>query len=363
MKILFVLEYYFPHIGGVETLYKNLCEGLVKKGHKVKVCTMQIEGTKGHEILNGVDITRVPFPNRYLFTFLSFYDVLNMAKDVDVIATTTYNGAPPAWVASRLLNKPCVITIHEVLGEKWGTMGMGKITTEFHKMAEKFIVYLGFDKYVGVSQSTVNQIRKLGKDAAVIYNGVDYEHFDPSKYTSIKEHGGFTYLYFGRPGISKGIEDLILACDMISSLVPSAKLMLILSKDPPQERQKIVDMVKKWKLENNVIIKDSVPYAELPKYILGADCVVIPSLSEGFGLSCAEACAMGVPVVANNVDSLPEVISGKFRLSTMDYYNRYTPLAKNIIGVFNGKYTETPLKKFEWSTCVNKYEELFRSLT
>lgn len=96
MKILFVLEYYFPHIGGVETLFKSLCEGLVKKGHKVKVVTMQIEGTKGNEIVNGVDITRIPFPNRYLFTFLSFFDVLRLAKGVDIIVTTTYNGAPPA---------------------------------------------------------------------------------------------------------------------------------------------------------------------------------------------------------------------------------------------------------------------------
>jgi glycosyltransferase involved in cell wall biosynthesis len=121
-------------------------------------------------------------------------------------------------------------------------------------------------------------------------------------------------------------------------------------------------MIKRWGIEDKVIIKSSVPYNELPKYILGADCVVIPSLSEGFGLSCAEACAMGVPVVANEVDSLPEVVSGKYRLSSMKYFNRYVPLAKNIMLALSGKYTETPLKKFEWSDCVDRYEALFRSM-
>jgi hypothetical protein len=39
IKILFVLEYYSPHIGGMETLFQNLCEGLVKRGYKVAVVT------------------------------------------------------------------------------------------------------------------------------------------------------------------------------------------------------------------------------------------------------------------------------------------------------------------------------------
>jgi len=31
MKLLFVVENYLPHIGGVEVLFKHLCEGLAKK--------------------------------------------------------------------------------------------------------------------------------------------------------------------------------------------------------------------------------------------------------------------------------------------------------------------------------------------
>ena len=38
MKILFVIENYPPHIGGVEALFKNLAEGLAKK-HEVTIIT------------------------------------------------------------------------------------------------------------------------------------------------------------------------------------------------------------------------------------------------------------------------------------------------------------------------------------
>jgi glycosyltransferase involved in cell wall biosynthesis len=42
MKILFVLENYYPHIGGVEVLFKNLTEELVKKGQNL-CCYTQIK--------------------------------------------------------------------------------------------------------------------------------------------------------------------------------------------------------------------------------------------------------------------------------------------------------------------------------
>ena len=120
MKILFVLENYWPHVGGVERVFKNLCEGLVEKGYKVGVVTHRLKGTKRFETVKGVKIYRIScFDNRYLFTFFSFFKVLKLAKVADVIHTTTYNGAPPAWLAAKWLKKPVVITVHEVLGDFW----------------------------------------------------------------------------------------------------------------------------------------------------------------------------------------------------------------------------------------------------
>ena len=75
MKILIVTEYYWPHIGGVEIVFKNLAEGLIKRGHEVKVVTAQVPDTKAQENLNGVEIHRVKVPKfaaRYFFTLLSF---------------------------------------------------------------------------------------------------------------------------------------------------------------------------------------------------------------------------------------------------------------------------------------------------
>jgi glycosyltransferase involved in cell wall biosynthesis len=49
-----------------------------------------------------------------------------------------------------------------------------------------------------------------------------------------------------------------------------------------------------------------VPDEQLPGLYAGAECFVLPSLYEGFGLPCLEAMACGTPVVASNAGALSE---------------------------------------------------------
>jgi glycosyltransferase involved in cell wall biosynthesis len=51
-----------------------------------------------------------------------------------------------------------------------------------------------------------------------------------------------------------------------------------------------------------------VPEEDLPTLYSGASIFVLPSLYEGFGIPLIEAMACGVPVVASNVSSIPEVV-------------------------------------------------------
>jgi len=46
----------------------------------------------------------------------------------------------------------------------------------------------------------------------------------------------------------------------------------------------------------------------VPAVLAAADCLVAPSRFEGFGLAVAEAMAAGLPVVASNVNALPELV-------------------------------------------------------
>lgn len=372
MNVLFVLENYLPHIGGVEIVFQNLSEGLVKLGYNVSIVTHRLKGTKKFEIINGVKVYRVNcFHSRYWFTFFSIPKALKLGKKADIIHTTTFNGAFPAWFISKLLRKKCVITIHEVWIKKWNKLTeMNWFNAKIHDILERLIYLLNFDKYVCVSKSTQNQlldVRVNKNKTKVIYNGINYNYWNPQKYNGKKIRKklslekNFIYVFTGRPGTSKGLEYLIKAVPLISKKIPSAKLLAIVSKDKAYKKRYsyILNLIKKLNIKDKVIIHDPVSYQELPNYIKASDCVVIPSLTEGFGFAAVEACAMRKPVVVSNINSLPEVVSGKYVLIKPKSPNS---IAKGIEKVYNNKIIKRDLKRFEIKNNINNYLKTYEDV-
>lgn len=368
MKILFVLEYYSPHLGGAETLFKNLAEGLVRKRHSVAVLTSWLSDTEMREQVKGVRLFRVKTPNRgrrYWFTLLAIPMALKLAKETDVISTTTYNGAFPAWLAGKIRRKPAVITVHEILGTLWGEFqGMNRFMAWLHRFLERRIIGLGFDRYVGVSNATAEAIRACGKDAVTVYNGIDYKLFKPRSGKRLRQFlkldDLFIYLSYGRPGISKGIEYLVRAVRLIRDAIPNSMLLLFLAEEPRDRHEMIMGLIPALGIGDSVQVRLPVPREMLPPFIAASDCVVVPSLSEGFGFSAAEACAMGKPVVASGVGSLPEVVSGQHVLVEP---RDPKAIARGVIRVHRGEATESAPKKFTWAKCVRGYEQIYGVLT
>jgi glycosyltransferase involved in cell wall biosynthesis len=369
MKILFVLEFFYPHIGGVEVLFKHLCHGLVRKGIKVTVVTLLLPGTKKHEIIDGIEIYRIGgkfTQSRYWFTFISIPHVLRLARSVDLIHTTTYNGAFPAFLAAKILRKPVSITVHEVLGKKWSDFtAMSKINGFLHRAMEFMVINLSYDLIVAVSNSTKRSLKK--NNVRVIYNGIDYELFNPAQHDELwikkelKLDKKFLYMFYGRPGVSKGLEYLVKAVPEITQHVPDSKLLMILSKDRTyKERYEyIINLLKKQNIQSHVKIIDPVPRQELPAYIKAADCVVVPSLCEGFGFTAAEACAMGTPVVASDTTSLPEVVSGRYVLIPP---RRSHEIARAVGMIANNQVENRGKKTFYWQDTIDQYYNAFQNL-
>lgn len=61
---------------------------------------------------------------------------------------------------------------------------------------------------------------------------------------------------------------------------------------------------------NDILFTGYVAECDLPALYSGALCFVYPSYFEGFGLPVVEAMQCGVPVIAGNQTSLPEVVNG-----------------------------------------------------
>ena len=370
MKVLFICENYFPHIGGAEVVFKNLAERYVQRGHQVTVLTSLLRNTLKQEIVNGVKIIRVrSFYSRYVFTFTSILKAIKLARKNDLIQTTSFNGAPPAWLAGKFTTRPVVITVHEVWVGKWKEVtGFSWLKSMLHELLERAIYLLPYDKYVCVSNATMKDLKKLKineQKFATIYNGLDYDFWDKTKAKAspsrLKLPNKYLYLSWGRPGPTKGFEYLIKAFPIIKSAVANAHLLLMLGQAQNYEK-KIKDLfrlIKELQLEDNITILISLTNEEKRDLIACCDCVIIPSTSEGFGYTTVEANALNIPVVASDAGSIPEIISG----SHLIFKNKdIIDLAEKAILASNEQFAVAKKKVFDWNTSVVAYLKIYENM-
>jgi len=114
----------------------------------------------------------------------------------------------------------------------------------------------------------------------------------------------------------------------------------------------------------------SIPYSSMPEVYKQADILLFPSVREGFGLAAAEAMACGLPVVATNCSSLPElIIHGKGGClcelgNVNEFASRINELAaspnlRNQMGEFNRSRVE---EKFTVERMINEYRMLYENI-
>lgn len=110
-------------------------------------------------------------------------------------------------------------------------------------------------------------------------------------------------LFIGTLQPRKNILRLIAAFDSLKQ----EKLDLVIIGKKGWLFEPILKAISKAKKKDSIHLLNFVPDRDLPGFYENAECFVLPSLYEGFGLPVLEALHFGCPVVVSNTSSLPEV--------------------------------------------------------
>ena len=147
--------------------------------------------------------------------------------------------------------------------------------------------------------------RKLTAEA-----GVTSQFITPSKspMQNLPESRATTFsgLEWFRGSAEKGAQDLIAAIPKIVAGVPDVQFTIV---GDGSERDALQTQAESLGVADRIHWVGRVAKDQVHRYLATMDVVVVPSHFEGFGLSAAEAMAMGKAVVASNVDGLREVVS------------------------------------------------------
>ena len=166
------------------------------------------------------------------------------------------------------------------------------------------IIYNQYDYITLISEGTKNNLEKwLGtklnpKKHKVIYNGArtfkySFKKNNKSNKLDIVSIGSLTY--------QKGFDIAIRSISICRDVVNEYKIY-----GEGIERKKLEKLIKKLNLNN--IVKICGFSSKLSETKLNCNLALIPSRWEGFGLVSIELLSAGIPIIANSVTGLNEVI-------------------------------------------------------
>ena len=158
----------------------------------------------------------------------------------------------------------------------------------------------------------------------------------------------------------KGLQYLIYAITILSKNNEDITF-IIGGKGPELERLK--KLIKKYKLQDQVILAGFIPDEELSSYYEQADLFVLPSLYEGFGLVYLEALKEGTPIVTTKCGGPEDIITkdNGLLVPTKDYKK----LAEAIETALNKNWDKEKIKKdsekYNWENIFQQYFELYKN--
>jgi len=128
--------------------------------------------------------------------------------------------------------------------------------------------------------------------------------------------------------------------------------------------QEIMEYISRHHLSKRVKFLGQVPENHLPLIYNAASIFAYPSYYEGFGNPPLEAMACGLPVIASDRGSLPEILGNS--VFYINPYNKFD-LARAIYLVYSNKDLKKTMiekgrqhiKKYTWEKTVSKLTNLY----
>ncbi len=165
-------------------------------------------------------------------------------------------------------------------------------------------------------------------------------------------------LFLGTLKPSKNVEGLVEAWGKIMNKYPD--LTLVIGGKKGWLYDSIFEKVKKLGMEDRVVFTDYVDEEDKPYLIKGAHLFVIPSFWEGFGIDALTSMASGVPVIASNKGSLPEVVGDAGVVVSPDDTDDIARGVEKVLAMNKKEYNNLvekgikQSKKFSWEKACQK---------
>ena len=363
MKILFDYQIFFlQKYGGISNYFYHLSLGLSRNNDNVKIFSPIYQNNyaknlSDKKIIIGKYFKTYPKFSRKLINKINYESTNYYFKifNPDIFHMTYFNNNYN--FSKKSIN---FLTIYDFIHEKFPHYYNKSFRNLALKNKENAIKKA--DHIICISENTKKDLLKYykinEKKVSTIHLGV----VQNTKKQSLIKNGKKFILYVGERGRYKNFK-ILLKVYSISKLLYENFNLVCFGGGSFNKNEK--NEFKELKLNENNIIQVSGNNETLFSYYASAECLVITSLYEGFGLPLIEAMSLECPVLCSRTSSLVEIGGNATIFFDPDSEDDLKYKIENFILDKDKKkklieYGNKNAKLYTWENCINQTLELYK---
>lgn len=371
MRILILTEVFAPMLGGQEKILLEICEGLQRNGHHVRVVSGPVRADASISPLppDGIHVDYYTLDATGQIATSNATDgpvqtLNNALRDFQPDVVSAHISPGIAFLlklaAKSLENIPIAASLHagfEALPNATGALGYGLNRADAISAVS-----------AATLRSVVGLMPSIAPKAQVIYNGLSpcTQPLDltPVNHSNPVAQSSSYFVFSGRIVPEKGLATLLVSVSLLTPSFPEIVLRII--GDGPH-RFALESLANTLGIAKNCDFVGWKSTAETERIASGAIAAIVPSIwAEPFGLVALEATAAGVAVIASRVGGLPEIVRHRhngllvipgcpFNLAVAIE----TILKDPALAAEMGERGRQVAKKFSPESMIENYERLF----
>jgi glycogen(starch) synthase len=328
MNVLMLSWEYPPRVvGGLGRHVHALATSLVRQGHDVVVVSRDHPDAPADAVVEGVRIVRVtedpplvPFEELLAWVMAFNHSLTRAALAVvedfspDVIHAHDWLVAHAAKTVKAATGVPLVATIHATEAGRHQGWLPGPVNRAIHSV-EWWLTYEA-RRVVTCSSYMRDEVKRLfalpADKVDVIPNGIDLAHWHASPArvaalrASLAPDGAPLLLYAGRLEYEKGVQTVLQALPRLRCRHRGVRLVIA---GVGTHEEELRAMARSLRVGRAVEFLGWLSPEELAVLGAAADCALVPSLYEPFGMVALECAAAGTPLVVADTGGLREFVA------------------------------------------------------
>ncbi len=316
LDVVFVLPREQPIVGNHKFIFANKSPKTIHVFSSSLVPYQHAESFLEYFTAEG---KRVRFSRKIIDEVYRYADVaygIALREQFDLIHAHDWTSYLAGVAAKLASGKPLVLHVHATSFDQAGSNNVDPQIYEIERRAfhaaDSVIAISNFTKDIVLTKYGVNPDK-----VTVVHNGIKPNRPPvlPPVLGELKMQGKKIVFYNGRITIQKGVDHFIRAARKVVDIDPN--VIFVISGWGDMEHQ-IMHLVGSLSLSQNVIFAGALWDDDRDRMYQAADLLVMPSVSEPFGLVPLEAIQHGTPVLISKQSGVSEVLTHALKVDFWD---------------------------------------------